>query len=129
VDIGGYLQKNAKPEETVWMNVGAHRRIAYFLAGRRIMIEETYCITPADWYTGKSMRKFRQGVNPYDRYAIIYTDHPAPKLSWPTWHLPLTRQERIPEWWRLFEKTPEGWKQVSVSPNRAYVRDIPVATN
>lgn len=46
VDIGAYLQKHVPDNQSVWMNAGAHRRIAYFLGGRKI---ETLELPIRDW--------------------------------------------------------------------------------
>ncbi len=47
VDIGDWAQKHVAADEAIWMNAGAHRRIAYFLSGRRIDVNE---LPVADWH-------------------------------------------------------------------------------
>lgn len=47
VDIGAYAQSNLKADDVLWMNAGAHRRIAYFLSGHKI---ETNELGVRDWH-------------------------------------------------------------------------------
>src|SRR5207248_4289283 len=46
VDIGAYAQQHVPTGQTIWTNAGAHRRIGYFLSGRRI---ETSELSLGDW--------------------------------------------------------------------------------
>jgi hypothetical protein len=52
VDIGAYAQSHVPAGQTLWMNAGAHRRIAYFLGGRKI---ETSELGFRDWNDWKAL--------------------------------------------------------------------------
>jgi hypothetical protein len=49
VDIGAYAQKHLPADQVMWMNAGAHRRIAYFLTGHKIDTSELDLRDWKDW--------------------------------------------------------------------------------
>jgi hypothetical protein len=59
VDIGAYAQQHVPPGQTIWMNAGAHRRIAYFLSGRRIDTSELALGDWKDW--NRLVEEYRAG--------------------------------------------------------------------
>jgi hypothetical protein len=59
VDIGAYAQQHVPPGQTIWMNAGAHRRIAYFLSGRRIDTSELALGDWSDW--NRLVEEYRAG--------------------------------------------------------------------
>ncbi|MDB5319087.1 MAG: hypothetical protein JWN40_718 [Phycisphaerales bacterium] len=61
VDIGAYAQQHVPPGQTIWMNAGAHRRIAYFLSGRRI---ETSELALGDWKDWNRLLQEYRDANP-----------------------------------------------------------------
>ena len=135
VDIGAWAQKNIGPQETIWMNAGAQRRIAYFLTGRRIETQEHPARNWSDWDSSggeiekyaKPLRFFRRQVP--DRFIIVYVDHPQRGASWPGWHWPLTPWPSKPNFWRLYEKRSDGTMIRIAIPraDRSYLRAIPKA--
>ncbi|HSI35807.1 MAG TPA: hypothetical protein VK986_19650, partial [Tepidisphaeraceae bacterium] len=143
VDIAAYLQKNASPQEDVWMNDGAHRRIAYFLSGRPIQVREIPIRDWAEWIGNvseadkgskrqKAIRDFRRQVPANHRYIIVYADRPAGKeVGWPGWHLPLAPDAAPVVWWKLYARETPGsnkWVEVNVPrADRTFVRAVPGA--
>jgi hypothetical protein len=59
VDIGAYAQQHVPPNQSLWTNAGAHRRIAYFLSGRKI---ETSELAIANWKDWESLVKLTQAM-------------------------------------------------------------------
>jgi hypothetical protein len=49
VDIGAYAQQHIGKDQAIWMNAGAHRRIAYFLTGHKIDPSELIIRNWKDW--------------------------------------------------------------------------------
>jgi hypothetical protein len=136
VDIGAWAQKNIGPHETIWMNAGAQRRIAYFLTGRRIETKEIIAPTWGEWTNApgsrekydKPIRNFRRQLPAKDRFIIVYVDHPIRGVSWPGWHWPLKHWETEPVWWKLYTRSGDQWAEVKVPrQDRSYVRGVPVA--
>jgi hypothetical protein len=66
VDIGAYAQQHVPPGQTIWMNAGAHRRIAYFLTGRRIDTSE---LALGDWKDWNRLVEEHRAGNPTTRAA------------------------------------------------------------
>jgi hypothetical protein len=137
VDIGAWLQKNTDPRETVWMNAGAQRRIAYFLSGRRIETKELpaprwaeFASSPgANEKYAKPIRNFRRNFPPGSRLFLAHVEHPLPGVTWPGWHLPLKPWDTRPNWWKLYVRLPDGnWNEIEIPrADRSYVSHIPPA--
>jgi hypothetical protein len=137
VDIAAWLQKNTDPRETVWMNAGAQRRIAYFLSGRRIETKELPAPRWAEFTSApganekyaKPLRNFRRNFPPGSRFIIAHVEHPLPGVTWPGWHLPLKPWETQPVWWKLYIRQPDGnWSEVQIpKADRSFVSHVPPA--
>jgi hypothetical protein len=137
VDIGAWAQQNVGPHETIWMNAGAQRRIAYFLTGRRIETREVRARTWAEFASlpgqsekfTKPLRNFRRTIPPQDRFMIAYVEQPQKGVTWPGWHWPLAPWEQRPNWWKLYTRTPDGqWAEIRVPrADRSFVSRVPVA--
>ena len=137
VDIGAWAQQNVGPHETIWMNAGAQRRIAYFLTGRRIETKEVRARTWAEFNSlpgqnekfTKQLRNFRRAIPQQDRFIIAYVEQPLGRgVTWPGWHLPMTPWEQRPNWWKLYARQGNQWVEVQVPrADRSYVRRVPVA--
>jgi hypothetical protein len=155
VDIGDYIQRHTRPDEAVYINIGAYRRIIYFLTGRKdnlpIMISrgvprETE-IRVRRWDDTSRLYRVFKGIPAEGRYVIVFSEQSA----WPEFHLPLRRagdrwgnalgaqgrsrqrgQAPSPisgeSWWRLYERLPNGtFVQVTPPRSREYVRAVPPA--
>jgi len=142
VDICAYLQKNAGPEEDVWMNAGAQRRIVYFMSGRPVQVKNVPARTWNEWNSAlppgdkgekraKALRDLRKNIPANARYVIVYADKPDGVTSWPGWHWPLTADPNPPEWWRLYLRPDPGankWVEVAVPrSDHHYIRAVPRA--
>ncbi len=137
MDIGAWCQKNVGPTETIWMNAGAQRRIAYFLTGRRIETREVIARNWFDWASpeganekyAKPIRNFRRQIPAGDRFIIVFVDRPVPNMVWPGWHLPLKADDPKPQWWKLFMRNGDGqWVEVEVpAADHSYVSRVPGA--
>jgi hypothetical protein len=149
VDIGAFAQRHIPGDVPLWANANAHRRIAYFLTGHRVEIDELDLPTWDEWarvlednrhekftqpitfkrrFTAAQRRRRFLSVIPKEaKYFIVHVRIPQPGDEWPTWHLPFAKAGSRNEWWRLYERTPDDdWKEVHVPrADRDYVRSIP----
>ena len=142
VDIAGYLQQHTRDDEKIWVNVGANRRIIYFLSGRVVDVPivagkgriPEVMITNWDGPTAGAkgshlqthLEMYLSRLPAATRYAIAYAE-PQP---WPDWHWPLRPVTKPDgeEWWRLYERGPHGkFYRVNVPRSRDYVPPIPHA--
>lgn len=140
VDIGGYLQQHAKPTDAVYLNAGRHRRIVYFLAGRRVEVPATrgreYDLRMPAWEdtsrpgnqarraSRAAMERFFARVPATEKYAVVYCE----SAGWPEWHWPLSEAQKKPgdEFFRLYERQPDGaFRRIFPERNRKYVKEIP----
>jgi hypothetical protein len=126
VDIGGYLQKHAGAEETVWFNRGAERRVAHFLCGRRLLVRDVVIRT---WEDSAGIAGFLDGIPAGDRWAIVYVEEPVAGWGWPRWHFGVKRAPAEARFYRLMERGRDAvWREVEVPVDREYVRAIPATT-
>jgi hypothetical protein len=153
VDIGAYAQANLRPDDVLWMNAGAYRRIAHFLSGHKI---ETSELAVPNWKSWESLireakdvppttqpippkkhmsvatrrRLYFNGLGQGAKYIIVFVEHPKAGESWPGWHLPMRPDDPQTEWWRLYERQPDNtWRWIRVPRNRGYVDSIPAIPN
>ena len=126
IDIAAHLQQHAGPQDTVWFNRGAERRVAHYLAGRKILIRDTPI---QDWDDTAALTAYLDAIPATDRWAILFVDEPAPRYTWPRWHWPIKVTSTRPRFYRLMERRPDGtWRVTTVSVDRAHVRGIPQTT-
>jgi hypothetical protein len=149
VDIGDYAQKHIPGNESIVMTNMAHRRIAYFLTGHRLDIDQLDLKDWNEWdltleinkkekfdqpilfrrrFTGPQRRRRFLSAIPKDaRHIIVFAEHPN-KQEWPGWHLPINENDTKTDWWRLYRREPDDtWTRVNVPRSRDYVKDIPGA--
>jgi hypothetical protein len=137
VDIGAYVNKNAKPSAELWMNWSPNRRIAHFLCNR-----ETHPLpgnkkkTPPDIditspSDEKDLARFFhrvEALDPRAEWAIVfYSQYPWPDYHWPHMNK-ISRTEQTPaRYWELFHRDPAGgnFRAVTVPVDRNEVRGIP----
>jgi hypothetical protein len=126
VDIAAHLQKHAGEGDTIWFNRGAERRVAHFLAGRRILVRDTPI---QNWDDAAEITAYVEAIPTADRWAILYVDQPAKNYTWPRWHWPIKPSPNRPRFYRLMQREQgDTWTQVTVRADRSFVRAIPQST-
>jgi hypothetical protein len=149
VDIGDWAQKHVPADESIVITNMAHRRIAYFLSGHRLEINQLDLNDWHEWdqtmeinkrekfaqpiafrrrFTGPQRRRRFLSAIPKDaKHIIVFAERPG-KREWPGWHLPFNDADTKVDWWRLYERQPDDtWTRVNVPRSRDYVKDIPGA--
>jgi hypothetical protein len=126
VDIAAHLQKHAGPDDTVWFNRGAERRVAHFLAGRKILVRDTPLHS---WDDTAAIAAYLDALPATDRWAILYVDQPAKNYTWPRWHWPIKPKSTRPRFYRLMHRQADNlWMPVIAPAARSYIRSIPRST-
>ena len=92
VDIGAYAQQHVPEDQVMWMNAGAHRRIAYFLTGRKIDTSE---LNIRDWKDWDLLVEESKQASPATNPATVASTGPATEPSSKPTTLPTAGKKRL----------------------------------